>query len=118
MSKKNKRSKRYKSSPAKTLKALQIIIEYFNQNKNLDKKLLAEILEVSECKHEGELISAKDAAQVLACSTKKLANDRVAGDTGLPHVKFGSRVYYKRSDIADFIERNVRISTSDKGGAK
>lgn len=117
MPKRKKRIKRFKSSPAKTAKAIATVFEFLNL-KEQDKSIIAKLLKLSDDNHLDNLMTPDDTAKILACSIKKLANDRVAGNAGLPHVKIGSRVYYKQADIAAYIERNIRVSTSDLGGAK
>ncbi len=52
-----------------------------------------------------EPIPAKKVAQLLYTSEERLANDRYLG-RGLPYTKFGSRVYYLRSDITAFLAAN------------
>jgi len=119
MSKKQNRFKKCKPSPAKATLALKYIIDHFIKNKALDERLIAEILNPTNKPEDvADLVPAKNAAHQLACAEKTLANKRIRGDADLPHVKIGSRVYYKQADIAAFIKQNVRVNTSDKGGAK
>jgi hypothetical protein len=110
--------KRLKPSPAKVALALKCIINHYSKKNDFDKKLLAQLLDVKSETSNSDLISANDAAKQLSIAKKTLANHRVSGEADLPHVKIGSRVYYRQADIAAFIERNIRISTSDMGGAK
>ena len=118
MSKNLHRHKRQKPSPAKVALAFNCIIDQYRKNSALDKRLLAEMLGVTSSQQTDDLKSAKATAEQLAIAEKTLAHKRVAGDVDLPHVKIGSRVYYKQADIAAYIERNIRISTSDIGGVK
>jgi len=118
MSKKLIRLRRHKPSPAKAAMAFKCIIDHYSKNNAFDNKLLANILGIKLESADCDLISAKQTAQQLGCSEKTLANKRVAGEYDLPHVKIGSRVYYKQADIAAYIEQNVRVNTSDKGGVK
>ncbi len=62
-----------------------------------------------------ELVNEHVAAKALGLSVKTLRRWRWAGK-GVPHCKFGSAVRYSRLDIAEYISRSRRQSTSDHGG--
>ena len=63
------------------------------------------------------LVSENEAADQLKLSIKTLRNARVYRSDFLPFVKLGSRVRYRQADIDALIEKSVRTSTTDKGGA-
>ena len=60
------------------------------------------------------LMTPPQAASILGVSEKTLANYRVSGVGGPPHVKNGGRVYYRRQDVVDHIEDSIRASTSQR----
>jgi excisionase family DNA binding protein len=58
------------------------------------------------------LFNTKEAADYLGVSKAFLERDRWAG-ARVPFIKIGSRaVRYRLSDLNDYIEKQVRISTS------
>jgi predicted DNA-binding transcriptional regulator AlpA len=60
------------------------------------------------------LYTTKEAAQFLAVSMAFLERDRWAG-ARVPFIKIGSRaVRYRLSDLTNYIEKQVRLSTSQK----
>ena len=52
-----------------------------------------------------EVIPPKQLAPVFFTTADRLANDRYHG-RGLPYVKYGSRVFYLRSDVIAFLAAN------------
>jgi hypothetical protein len=60
------------------------------------------------------LISPSQAARLLCVAEKTLANwcYRGAPEPGLPYVKLGGAVRYRRVDLRDFIQARVRQNTS------
>ncbi len=59
-----------------------------------------------------QLLTTIQAAQVLGVSKAFLERDRWAG-ARVPFIKVGSRaVRYRLSDLNDYIEKQVRLSTS------
>lgn len=52
-----------------------------------------------------EPLPAKKVAHFFGTSEERLANDRYLG-RGIPYVKYGSRVYYLRSDVIAFLAAN------------
>ncbi|MFT7337813.1 MAG: excisionase family DNA binding protein [Marinobacter maritimus] len=59
-----------------------------------------------------QLLTTNQAAQVLGVSKAFLERDRWAG-ARVPFIKVGSRaVRYRLSDLNDYIEKQVRLSTS------
>lgn len=53
-----------------------------------------------------ELMTTKQLANVLGLADKTLSNQRVLG-TGIPFIKIGNAVRYKRSDVETYIEENT-----------
>lgn len=122
MKKKRTSKSNHSPDPQVVARALLTIAESLSGRTNLP---LADMLVQQGCAPtegvtEGastSLMSTKDTATMLGVSEKTLANRRVIGLAGLPHVKIGSRVFYRRSDVLTFIGANVRRSTSDVGPA-
>lgn len=65
---------------------------------------------------DSKLLAPKHVAKTLGLSEKTLANWRCSGTQGLKHIKVGSRIFYRRSDVEAFIQSNSKNSTSDLGG--
>ncbi len=63
------------------------------------------------------LLNTEQAAARLNISRQVMAVWRLTG-RGPRYVKAGSRVLYDPADIADFIAKNKRNSTSDQGRAE
>jgi predicted DNA-binding transcriptional regulator AlpA len=63
------------------------------------------------------LLTVHETAELLRCSVHSLNKWRLTG-SGPRFVRVGARVRYRRSAIADFIEKSTRVSTSDTGGAR
>lgn len=63
-----------------------------------------------------KLLPPKRVAEVLGISQKTLANWRCSGTQGLPHIKVGSRIFYRSVDVHAFIVSNSKQSTSHIGG--
>ena len=59
-----------------------------------------------------ELYTTKQVAKVLGFAPKTLSNQRILG-TGLPFIKIGNAVRYKKSDIETFIEENTHVTMND-----
>lgn len=59
-----------------------------------------------------ELMTQNEVAKLLGVNTATLANYRSAGK-GPRFVKTIGRVQYRKTDVWDFINRNVRQSTSE-----
>jgi len=61
-----------------------------------------------------QLLKTNEAAQLLGVSKAFLERDRWAG-ARVPFIKVGSRaVRYRVSDLNDYINKQVRLSTSQK----
>jgi excisionase family DNA binding protein len=58
------------------------------------------------------LLTVGEVAELLRCSKSSLDKWRLAGD-GPRFVRVGSRIRYRTSAIADFIERRTHSSTSE-----
>ena len=52
------------------------------------------------------LFTTKQLADILGFAPKTLSNQRILG-TGLPFIKIGNAVRYKKSDIETYIEENT-----------
>jgi hypothetical protein len=61
-----------------------------------------------------QLLTEIEAAQLRRQSVRTLQAERLRGD-GCRFVKIGRSVRYRLGDILEFIELNVRASTSDSG---
>ena len=62
------------------------------------------------------ILNTAQAASYIGMSKAFLERDRWAG-ARIPFIKVGSRaVRYRRSDLDTFLDKQVRHSTSDKGG--
>lgn len=60
-----------------------------------------------------KLLTTEQAAQMLGTSVSFLAKSRLNARPGIPYVKVGAAVRYRRSDLEAFIASNVRRSTSE-----
>jgi hypothetical protein len=67
--------------------------------------------------HAEHLLPEVDAATRLHLSPKTMQAWRVQG-RGPPFVKLGRRVFYRSSDLKDFIEENVFRSTAEVDHAR
>jgi hypothetical protein len=61
-----------------------------------------------------QLLTEIEAAQLRRQSVRTLQSERLRGD-GCRFVKIGRSVRYRLRDVLQFIELNVRASTSDDG---
>ncbi|EEF79834.1 helix-turn-helix transcriptional regulator [Methylophaga thiooxydans] len=62
-----------------------------------------------------KLLSTSQAAEYLGVSKAFLERDRWAG-ARIPFIKIGSRaVRYRKNDLDDYINQQVRVSTSQYG---
>ena len=59
-------------------------------------------------------VSPEDAARRIGWKASTLANARWKG-SGPPYLKIGGRVRYRLCDIAEYLDRQTRTSTSDPG---
>jgi predicted DNA-binding transcriptional regulator AlpA len=63
-----------------------------------------------------KLLDQKVAAHLLSLSVRTLERHRVAG-TGPRFVRLGRLVRYRQRDVADWVEKNLRASTSEHAAA-
>ena len=56
--------------------------------------------------NETALLSEKEVQEIYKLNARTLQRDRVLG-RGIPYVKIGRRVRYKRSDIEKYIKRHT-----------
>lgn len=64
---------------------------------------------------ESALFNQQTIAAVLSCSTQLLERNRWAG-MGVPYLKIGRKVLYRKSDVQNFIQQQrIYRSTSDEG---
>ena len=59
-------------------------------------------------------VAPQEAAQRIGWKPETLANSRWKG-SGPPYLKIGGRVRYRLSDLADWLDQQARVSTSDCG---
>ncbi len=51
-----------------------------------------------------QLYSTEDVAEILGISTSTLARWRRAGEPNLPYRRLGDRIFYRSSDVQQFID--------------
>lgn len=74
-----------------------------------------DLLNEFESAPQSALFNQQTIAAVLSCSTQLLERNRWAG-SGVPYLKIGRKVLYRKSDILDFLQQQkVYYSTSDEG---
>ena len=56
--------------------------------------------------YEFELLSEKEVAKIYKINVRTLQRERSLG-TGMPYVKLGKRVRYKRSDVEKYIDQHT-----------
>lgn len=62
-----------------------------------------------------KLLNTKQASEILGVSMAFLERDRWAG-ARIPFIKLGSRaVRYRIEDIEQYLDKQMRVSTSDQG---
>lgn len=57
---------------------------------------------------DAQLMTVNEAAEFLRCSRSALDNMRK--NHGLPYIKLGTRVLYKRDALVDFINANEKVN--------
>ena len=73
------------------------------------------LLNEFESAPQSALFNQQTIAAVLSCSTQLLERNRWAG-SGVPYLKIGRKVLYRKSDVLDFLQQQkVYHSTSDEG---
>jgi len=63
------------------------------------------------------LLNTSQTAEYIGLSASTIAKDRVHGVLGIPYVKLGAAVRYRRSDLDQWIAARVRTSTSEQTAA-
>jgi excisionase family DNA binding protein len=66
----------------------------------------------SEVETASLLLSARQLAELLGVSLRKLERDRQDG-TGVPYIKFGRRVLYRGADVEAYLEAQRFTSTAE-----
>jgi hypothetical protein len=73
------------------------------------------LLNEFESAPQSALFNQQTIAAVLSCSTQLLERNRWAG-SGVPYLKIGRKVLYRKSDVLDFLQQQkIYHSTSDEG---
>lgn len=73
------------------------------------------LLNEFESAPKSALFNQQTIAAVLSCSTQLLERNRWTGG-GVPYLKLGRKVLYRKSDVLDFLQQQkVYHSTSDEG---
>jgi hypothetical protein len=54
-----------------------------------------------------DLLTPKETAMVRRCSQRTLDRERAEG-RGMPYVRLGARIFYRRHDIERYLEAHVR----------
>ena len=74
-----------------------------------------QLLNEFESAPEAALFNQHTLAAVFNCSKQLLERNRWAG-TGVPYLKIGGKVLYRKRDILDFLQQQkLYCSTSDEG---
>lgn len=60
----------------------------------------------------GEVLTTKEAAQYLGLKEQTLCSWRCHGLQELPYVKSGRLVRYRKKDLNEYIQRNMKANTS------
>jgi len=58
------------------------------------------------------LLTAPETAQYLRCSLRTLDRERADG-SGIPYVRIGGRIRYRRADIDAFVKAHLRGHASE-----
>jgi len=73
------------------------------------------LLNEFELAPQSALFNQQTIAAVLSCSTQLLERNRWSGG-GVPYMKIGRKVLYRKSDVLDFLkQQKVYRSTRDEG---
>ncbi|MCR9192550.1 MAG: DNA-binding protein [Gammaproteobacteria bacterium] len=74
-----------------------------------------QLLNEFESAPHSALFNQNTLAAILNCSTQLLERNRWAGE-GVPYIKIGRKVLYRKREVLDFIQRQKTYhSTSDAG---
>lgn len=77
------------------------------------KESISHIAKTSLLPPPDKLLSEKEVARIISMSTSFLQHDRQRGG-GIPYVKIGARVRYRKSDIDTYIASKSRLNTSEE----
>lgn len=56
------------------------------------------------------LLNEREAAYLLSMSTHFLRRDRIStSSVGIPYLRIGAAIRYRRSDLEDWIERQMQV---------
>ena len=100
-----------------TIRALKILEHALADRLGLiDIPLRVGSVEAADRSAADKLLSPKQASTTLGVSQKTLANWRCSGTQRLPHIKVGSRIFYRSADVYACIINSSKQSTSDQGG--
>jgi predicted DNA-binding transcriptional regulator AlpA len=56
------------------------------------------------------LLNEREAAHLLSMSTHFLRRDRIStSSVGIPYLRIGAAIRYRRSDLEDWIERQMQV---------
>jgi hypothetical protein len=72
-------------------------------------------MQSNDSSNAGRLLTEKEAAEMRRQSVRTLQAERVRGGD-CPFVKLGSSVRYREIDVVNFIEANLKASTSQPVG--
>ncbi len=67
----------------------------------------------ARCDPDLNLLDERETASILGCAVSTLQKHRVSGG-GIPFVKLGRLVRYRRADVLAYLQGHVRRSTSDE----
>ncbi len=71
------------------------------------------LLNEFELAPQSALFNQQTIAAVLSCSTHLLERNRWAGG-GVPYIKIGRKVLYRKSDVLEYIQQKTYSSTSQQ----
>lgn len=82
---------------------------------SLHKPSRLHLLNEFESAPESALFNQQTIAAIFDCSTQLLERNRWAG-TGVPYLKIGRKVLYRKSDVLNFLQQQkLYRSTCDEG---
>lgn len=81
---------------------------------SMSKPSRLHLLNEFESAPNSALFNQNTVAAILNCSTQLLERNRWAG-TGVPYIKIGRKVLYRKSEVLDFLQRQIiYCSTGDQ----
>lgn len=63
---------------------------------------------------DDDLVLRKRAVQILKISDRTERRKRQSGDPWPPHLRIGSKVYYRRSGIAEYLQRQEALAAKEE----